>query len=64
MVGTAVVTFALVCAKSTRRHITRSLGIHAHGGTWRLVAILLALINLKNLPLVWHVGSTPFMKKR
>jgi hypothetical protein len=25
------------------------------GGLWRIAAILLALVNVKNLPFVWHV---------
>ena len=25
-------------------------------GIWKIIALLLALVNLKNLPLVWHVS--------
>ena len=31
------------------------LGLQKPGGYWRLVALILALLNLKNLPLAWHV---------
>jgi hypothetical protein len=37
--------------------LSRWTGFNAPGGIWRMVAILLALANLKNLPLVWHVGA-------
>jgi hypothetical protein len=36
--------------------LARWTGYHAPGGLWRIAAILLALVNLKNLPFVWHVG--------
>ena len=35
--------------------LSRWIGYNAPGGAWRIVAILLALANLKNLPFVWHV---------
>lgn len=35
--------------------LERWTGYNAPGGLWRIAAILLALANLKNLPLVWHV---------
>ncbi|KAJ4357056.1 hypothetical protein N0V95_002794 [Ascochyta clinopodiicola] len=35
--------------------IVRALGVGAPGGIWRIIAILLALANLKNLPFVWHL---------
>lgn len=28
-------------------------------GIWKVVALLLALLNLKNLPFVWHVSAIP-----
>jgi hypothetical protein len=35
--------------------LSRWTGFSAPGGIWRILAILLALVNLKNLPFVWHV---------
>ncbi|KIV98436.1 hypothetical protein, variant [Verruconis gallopava] len=43
-----------MCKESIRERMIRALGIHVPGGTWRLLAIILAVINVKNLPLVWH----------
>ena len=28
---------------------------------WKLLCIILILVNLKNLPLVWHVSAYPFI---
>ncbi|EOA88547.1 uncharacterized protein SETTUDRAFT_27347 [Exserohilum turcica Et28A] len=35
--------------------LARWTGYHAPGSLWRIAAILLALVNLKNLPFVWHL---------
>ena len=35
--------------------LARWTGYQAPGGLWRIAAILLAVVNLKNLPFVWHV---------
>ncbi|KAH7392858.1 hypothetical protein BKA66DRAFT_411520 [Pyrenochaeta sp. MPI-SDFR-AT-0127] len=35
--------------------LARWTGCNAPGGLWRVVALLLALANLKNLPFVWHL---------
>ena len=34
------------------------LGLSNPGGIWRLLAIIFALLNLKNLPSAWHVSKT------
>jgi len=35
--------------------LSRYTGFDTPGGMWRIAAILLAVVNLKNLPFVWHV---------
>lgn len=35
--------------------LAHTSGYGAPGGGWRIAAILLALVNLKNLPFVWHI---------
>ena len=40
---------------SVRATVARFTGLSAPGGTWRAIAIILAILNIKNLPLVWHV---------
>ncbi|MCJ1305211.1 hypothetical protein MMC08_008025 [Hypocenomyce scalaris] len=35
--------------------LKRSLGLSTPGVPWRLLAIIFALLNLKNLPFVWHI---------
>ena len=35
--------------------LSSMLGVRKPGGYWRLVAMILALLNLKSLPLAWHV---------
>lgn len=48
---------ALVAAMpSTRGYFSRVLGIGAPGGVWRALFILLAVLNFKNVPFVWHVS--------
>ena len=39
--------------------LSRWTGSNAPGGLWRLAAIILALVNIKSLPGVWHVKSNP-----
>lgn len=46
---------ALASRPSSREFLAKWSGISAPGGVWRMLAILLALVNLKNLPFVWHV---------
>ncbi|USP80831.1 hypothetical protein yc1106_08105 [Curvularia clavata] len=56
----AVASMAALAAQPTWRGgllatLARWTGYHAPGGLWRIAAILLALVNLKNLPFVWHI---------
>jgi len=32
------------------------LGLSGKAGVWKFLAILFALLNLKNLPFAWHVS--------
>lgn len=43
--------------------LSRYTGFDAPGGMWRIAAILLALVNLKNLPFVWHVCTLSLSAK-
>ncbi|KAF2878272.1 hypothetical protein BDV95DRAFT_533544 [Massariosphaeria phaeospora] len=45
---------ALASQPALRRFLLKWSGFNAPGGVWRILAILLALANLKNLPGVWH----------
>ena len=36
--------------------LRNKLGFSGRAGLWKFVALLFALINLKNLPLAWHVS--------
>jgi hypothetical protein len=56
VVGAAVA--ALVSQPSYRTFLARWSGADAPGGIWRLLAIVFALMNFKNLPFVWHVRGT------
>lgn len=40
---------------SIRASVARTTGLSAPGGTWRVIAVILAILNVKNLPFVWHV---------
>ncbi|KAF3000832.1 hypothetical protein E8E13_006856 [Curvularia kusanoi] len=40
--------------KNLVQALVRATGYNAPGGAWRIAAILLALVNVKNLPFVWH----------
>jgi hypothetical protein len=48
---------ALATQPSWLSALVRWTGYGAPGGAWRIVAILLALANLKVLPGVWHVRT-------
>ncbi|KAI5240788.1 hypothetical protein E4T43_05875 [Aureobasidium subglaciale] len=45
---------AMAAIPSFREAVTRSLGISAPGGVWRILAIFFALLSIKSLPFVWH----------
>jgi putative effector of murein hydrolase LrgA (UPF0299 family) len=57
LLGAVTVSFAAVCKESIRERVAKALGINVPGGIWRLLAIFLALVNVKNLPFVWHVSA-------
>jgi hypothetical protein len=46
---------ALASQPTMRGNLMAWTGYNAPGGLWRIATILLALLNLKNLPFVWHV---------
>ncbi|KAF2471459.1 uncharacterized protein BDR25DRAFT_342692 [Lindgomyces ingoldianus] len=53
VVGATIATVA--SQPALRAFISKWSGIRAPGGVWRILAVLLALANLKNLPGVWHI---------
>jgi hypothetical protein len=56
LVGAAGSIAAFLSQPAVRTFLEKWSGWNAPGGGWRVVAILFALINLKNLPFVWHVS--------
>jgi hypothetical protein len=46
---------ALASQPTLRAFLAKWSGVNVPGGVWRLLAILFALANYKNLPFVWHV---------
>ncbi|KAF9633996.1 putative 4hbt like protein [Lasiodiplodia theobromae] len=46
---------AMASSTTLRAFLSRVLGISAPGGVWRLIALILAAINFKNLPFMWHI---------
>ncbi|KAF2179078.1 hypothetical protein K469DRAFT_717583 [Zopfia rhizophila CBS 207.26] len=46
---------ALASQPALRGFLVKWSGLQSPGGAWRILAILLALANLKNLPFVWHI---------
>ena len=55
ILGIAGIGVAAASKESFREKVAKALGINVPGGIWRLLAIIFALMNLKNLPFVWHV---------
>lgn len=60
--GAAIAATAALVWQSLRNNfigeianVLQWIGYHKPGGGWRIFAIVLALVNLKNLPGVWHV---------
>jgi hypothetical protein len=47
--------FAIAGIPSLRQRFTDLLGTGVSGNMLRLLAVAFALLNLKNLPFVWHV---------
>lgn len=58
VLGGAVAAFA--SQPSLRTFVAKWTGYNAPGGVWRIVAVLFALANLKNMPFVWHVCFPPY----
>ena len=60
--------FAIAGIPSLRQRFTDLLGTGVTGNMLRLLAVAFALLNLKNLPFVWHVRlslqSSPVQLKR
>lgn len=54
--GIGAVVAAISTIPALRNLTSRYLSFSAPGGIWRILAILFALINLKNLPFLWHVS--------
>jgi hypothetical protein len=52
----AVTSVAAYFSPAVREFIARWTAIDAPGGGWRILAIVLALANLKHLPFAWHVS--------
>ncbi|GME60980.1 putative 4hbt like protein [Neofusicoccum parvum] len=46
---------AMASSSTLRAYLSRVLGVSAPGGVWRLIALVLAAVNLKNLPFMWHI---------
>ncbi|QDS77008.1 hypothetical protein FKW77_006190 [Venturia effusa] len=55
LLGVAGLGAAAVSKSSLREKLSNLLGFTSPGGIWRLLAITLAILNLKNLPLIWHI---------
>ncbi|TID20243.1 hypothetical protein E2P81_ATG07544 [Venturia nashicola] len=55
LLGVVSLGAAIFSKTSTREKVAGLLGVTSPGGTWRLLAVILAVLNLKNLPLVWHI---------
>lgn len=60
LLGVASLGVAIVSKSTLREKVGGLLGVTSPGGIWKLLAITLAVLNLKNLPLVWHVGTLSF----
>ena|SRR5204862_5850956 len=54
VVGSVAVA-AMADIKHLRSDAVHILGLSSPGSRWKLAAIVLAILNLKNLPFVWHV---------
>src|ERR1700749_907406 len=57
LAGLLLPTFITVGSSRIRKRIAIFLGLQGRGlgVSWRTVAIILAILNLKNLPWIWHV---------
>jgi hypothetical protein len=48
---------ALAAIPELRKRLGRTLGIRVPEGFWKAIFILLAILNYKSLPFVWHVSN-------
>ncbi|KAK5144943.1 hypothetical protein LTR04_001434 [Oleoguttula sp. CCFEE 6159] len=59
VIATTLVTAATILAlpnlPAVRSLLARHIALSAPGNIWRIIAIVLALLNLKVLPFVWHI---------
>ena len=46
----------------TAMAVVDPLGLIARFGIWKILAIVFALLNVKNLPFIWHVCILPLMQ--
>ncbi|TKA73815.1 hypothetical protein B0A49_02081 [Cryomyces minteri] len=53
--ATAAAILALPNLPAVRSLLARHIGLSAPGNIWRIIAVVLALLNLKVLPFVWHI---------
>ncbi|KAF2420012.1 hypothetical protein EJ08DRAFT_598624 [Tothia fuscella] len=54
LLGGVALSLAAMAKPTLRFNAGSVLGVNVPGGTWRLLALVLALVNLKNWPFVWH----------
>jgi len=52
----AVTSISAYLSPAVRKFLVKWTAIDAPGGGWRILAIVLALVNLKSLPFMWHVS--------
>ena len=50
--------FPIQAMASTLSYLRSKLGFAGKAGIWKFLALLFALLNLKNLPFAWHVRPT------
>ncbi|KAF2710802.1 hypothetical protein K504DRAFT_235988 [Pleomassaria siparia CBS 279.74] len=55
LAAAAAAVAAFVSQPALRTFVAKWSGYNAPGGVWRILAVVFALANLKNLPFVWHV---------
>jgi hypothetical protein len=60
LLGFATLSVTVLSKPALRDRIARTLGVNVPGGIWRLLAVFLAVVNLKGLPFVWHVRTLLF----
>jgi hypothetical protein len=60
ILGVVASVATIATNQSLRGRISALLGTNKAGGIWRLAAVILAIANLKNFPMTWHV-STQFL---